>query len=168
MTLLAMTVLMNKVYKAYEENDPKFKEYQQELVMVLDAMKNKKEKKEKMYLSFKDILMESGVKKTIKREFPEVRFNLEEHDHPDGNFIVLNIVVVKYKERSKGTGTEFMRRLVELADQEQEDIFLSADDSYAEKDGMNKKMLIKWYKKFGFKDKPKSEQRNKNTMVYYH
>jgi len=116
-----------------------------------------------MYESFRQALLESSVKTILKREFPEIRFHMTENS----DFITLDIIVVQYKERKQGKANEFMRRLIELAKQEQKDIFLTPDDSYAEKNGMNKSKLTKWYKKLGFKPKEKSDFRSRNLMCYY-
>ena len=108
-------------------------------------------------------MLESSIDNTLKREFPEVRFKLSEHK----DYAHLMIVVVKYKDRNKGQGTEFIKRLIELSEQEQKDIYLTPDDSYSEKSDMNKAQLTKWYKSLGFVKKHRDDFRNQNTMAYY-
>ncbi|MEA2022435.1 MAG: hypothetical protein U9N08_08170 [Candidatus Caldatribacteriota bacterium] len=108
-------------------------------------------------------MIESSIKNILKREYPEIRFNMSEYD----DYVELNILVVQYNQRKTGKATQFLERLIQLAHQEQKDIFLTPDDGYAEEDGMKKPQLIKWYKKLGFKNKQKSDFRSRNTMCYY-
>ncbi len=103
------------------------------------------------------------ISSTLKKEFPNTPFKLTENKE----FLVLMIVVVKYKKRHEGIGTKFMKRLIELAKKSNKDIYLSPDDSYAGADDMNKSQLIKWYKKLGFEKKQRDDFRSWNTMCYY-
>lgn len=122
-----------------------------------------------MYRSFKEMLLEANTENILRTEFPDVRFNISKINSQKGenDWIVLSILVVQYKNRNKGYGSEFMKRFVELADQEKFDIFLTPDDSYAEDEDMNKAQLTKWYKKFGFEKKHKDDFRSQNTFCYY-
>jgi GNAT superfamily N-acetyltransferase len=112
---------------------------------------------------FKDYFLTEMAKVTgtLKREFPNVRFVIDETD----DYIDLRIFVVVYKDRHKGIGTKFINRLKELADESNKTIYLTPDDSYAEDGEMTKKDLERWYKKLGFVDKPKNEPTN-NTLKY--
>ncbi len=103
-----------------------------------------------------------SVNKILKKEF-SIPFKLTENDE----FIHLMIFVVHFGERGKGIGNKFMKRLISLAKEQNKDIFLSPDDSYGEKEDMNKTQLIKWYKRLGFVNKKKSDFRSQNTMVFY-
>ena len=105
----------------------------------------------------------AGIESTLKREFKEVPFKMIEKD----DYIELIIFVVKFKERNKGIGTSFMKRLIELANLYQKDIYLTPDDSYGEETDMNKSQLTKWYNKLGFTKKHKDDSRSKYTMCYY-
>ena len=116
-----------------------------------------------MYKSFKDYVLDESVNDILRTEFPDVIFNLEEHK----DFYVLNIVVVKHDKKKQGLGSKFLHRLIEIAEHNHKDIFLSPDDSYAEKGDMNKKQLEKWYKSFGFVKKHPDDKRDRNLMVYY-
>ncbi len=118
-----------------------------------------------MYLSFADMLLESSIKAILKREFPDIRFVMSEY--PKEKYAVLQVVLVQYDQRKQGKATEFMKRLIELADQYEMDIFLTPDDGYSGKGDMNKSQLTKWYKKLGFKKKDKSDFRAMQSMVYY-
>ena len=100
------------------------------------------------------------VKGTLTKEFPrtEAIFNIDEKS----DRIILNIVLVPFKDRRKGKGTSFMKRLIELAEEKNKDIYLNASDMYAEDSDMNKDQLIKWYESLGFKTTNKLN----SEMVY--
>lgn len=111
----------------------------------------------------KDIITEMrSIDQQLKSEF-SIPFKLIENSE----FMVLQIVVVPWKQRNTGIGNKFMKRLIQLAKKVQKDVFISPDDGYAEKEDMSKAQLIKWYKKLGFKNKAKSDFRSQNTMCYY-
>lgn len=114
--------------------------------------------------TFTDLMLEGrSIQAVLKKEFPEVRFNASENEE----FIALSILVVQFKQRNQGIGSKFMKRFVDLADEHKKDIFLTPDASYAEDGEMSKSSLIKWYQKFGFVNKEKSDFRSQNTMCYY-
>jgi len=123
--------------------------------------------------AFKNILNESrNITEILHKEFPEVRFKLTEGKSIDAesgekDFIYLMIFVVVYKERKKGHGTRFVKRLVELAEVNNVDVFLTPDDSYAEKGDMKKTKLTKWYKELGFVKKKRDDFRVQATMCNY-
>ena len=77
------------------------------------------------------------------------------------------MIVVPFKLREAGLGSEFMKELVNLANKEQRDVFLTPDASYQEDDGMSKGQITQWYKKFGFKKKQKSDFRSQDTYCLY-
>ncbi len=122
-----------------------------------------------MYNSFRSLMLEASVEDILRTEFPEIRFNMSKRKHQkdEKSWIELMIVVVQYKERNKGKGSEFMKRLIELAEQEKIDVFLTPDDSYSEKEDLSKSQLIKWYKKLGFEKKHRDDFRSQNTFCYY-
>ena len=103
-----------------------------------------------------------SINSILKKEF-SIPFKLIENEE----FLELMIVVVPWKQRGTGIGKKFMKRLIELAEEQNKDIFLSPDDSYSEPEDMNKGELSKWYTKLGFKKKEKSDFRSHNTMCYY-
>ena len=104
----------------------------------------------------------TSIDRILKAEF-KIPFKLTENDE----FLVLMIVVVPWKKRNEGIGNKFMKRLIQLAKEQNKDIFLTPDDSYAEKEDMSKAKLIKWYTKLGFKKKERSDFRSQNTYCYY-
>ena len=116
-----------------------------------------------MYLNFSSMLLESSVKNIMKREFPDIRMIISE----DEDYVVLGVVLVHHTERKKGKATEFMLRLIEVAEQERKDIFLTPDDGYSSKGDMSTAQLTKWYKKLGFKKKKKSDFRAQQLLCYY-
>jgi hypothetical protein len=112
-------------------------------------------------MTFYDYLNET-VKGTLFKEFPktETIFNIDER--PDK--IILNIVLVPFKKRNKGKGTKFMHRLIEIAEENDKDIYLYASDMYAEESDMKVEDLVKWYKSLGFK--PTKDFKLNKEMVY--
>jgi hypothetical protein len=102
-----------------------------------------------MYLNFKHALLESTTEDIMKREFPNIPCKIK--DTPKE--IQLIIFVVPFRERQKGKGTEFINRLKEIADLENRNIVLNADDGYLDPDDgdMNLTQLRNWYKKLGFR-----------------
>ncbi len=118
---------------------------------------------------FKTIFIESSINDKLRNEFPDVRFNMSKIRTQKGEnpWVELMIVVVPYKDRNSGIGNKFMKRLIELSKEAGVDIFLTPDDSYAEKENMSKSQLIKWYKKLGFEKKRKDDFRSQNTYCYY-
>ncbi len=103
-----------------------------------------------MYTDFRSMLLESSIEKILKTEFKNIPFKMEEND----DFIDLVIFVIPYKERRKGKGTEFMKRIIELGEQEGKDIRLTPDDGYLTDDeDMSLSDLKSFYKKLGFKEK---------------
>lgn len=97
----------------------------------------------------KEMIEGTDTEATLRYEFPEVRFNLND----DGKIIELQIVVVQYLRRNRKEGTNFMKRLIELAKKNKRSIALTPDASYSSETDMNQKQLIKWYEKLGFKKK---------------
>lgn len=122
-----------------------------------------------MYKDFKSLMLEASIEDILRTEYPEVRFNMSgrRSQKDEKDWLELMIVVVKFSDRNKGIGKEFMQRITQLADQEDVDVFLTPDDSYSQKGEMNKSQLTKWYKKLGFEKKHKSDFRSQNTYCYY-
>ena len=101
-------------------------------------------------MGFRGLLIEGKVQNILSKEFDktEAIFNIDEKSDK----IILNIVVVPYKNRNQKKGTKFMKRLIEVAKEKGKDIYLYASDMYAEPDDMKVDDLVKWYKKLGFKE----------------
>jgi GNAT superfamily N-acetyltransferase len=112
-------------------------------------------------LTFNDYINETIVGQLYK-EFPksETIFNIDEKKDK----LILNIVLVPFKQRNKGKGTKFMKRLIDLAKEKGKDIILYASDAYAEDTDMKVDDLVKWYKKLGFK--PTSNFKLNKEMIY--
>jgi predicted GNAT family acetyltransferase len=112
-------------------------------------------------LTFNDFINET-VTGQLSKEFPksEAIFNIDEKP----NKIILNIVLVPFKERNKGKGKKFMNRLIEIAKEKNKDIILYASGAYAEDTDMQVEDLVQWYKRLGFKE-TKDFKLNKE-MVY--
>ena len=96
---------------------------------------------------FKSILEGTSIQRELKNEFPNVIFNSNE----DESKFELNVVLVPFKDRNKGMGTKFMKRLVQLGKKNNKNLYLTPDDAYSEEGEMNKQQLTDWYESFGFK-----------------
>ncbi len=103
-----------------------------------------------MYRFRKDILEGTDIEATLRHDFPEVRFNMREN----GNTVELQIIVVQHLRRNQSEGKKFMKRLIELAHQNNKNVALTPDASYSSGDDMNQSQLTKWYERLGFKKKP--------------
>jgi GNAT superfamily N-acetyltransferase len=112
-------------------------------------------------LTFNDYLNESLVYK-LNKEFPKPGYIFRIHDR--GKDLYLDIILVPYKDRGKGKGTKFLKRLIELAKEEGKDIYLNVSDMYAEDDNLKGDDLVNFYKKFGFK--PTKNFKLNKEMVY--
>ena len=112
-------------------------------------------------MTFYDYLNET-IKGKLHKEFSksDAIFNIDEKSDK----IILNIVLVPYKDRHKGKGTKFMQRLIELAKEKSKDIYLNASDMYAEESDMKVQELVNWYKSLGFK--PTNNFKLNKEMVY--
>jgi predicted GNAT family acetyltransferase len=119
---------------------------------------------------FNQLLEGKDLKIVLRKEFPDVIFQIlgpyDPMDHENG-WYRLQMIVVPYKLRGQGLATKFMKRFIELAKKEKNDISLTPDDSYQEPGEMTKKDLEKWYKSLGFEKKHKDDFRMMDTMVYY-
>lgn len=115
-------------------------------------------------MTYKEFISESTVEVKLRKEFrDDVRFNLTESEDK----VFLNIFVVPYKLRNQGIGKRFMTALVKYAKVLNKNIYLNPDDSYAEKEDMNKTQLTKWYKSFGFNKKKKDDFSTQAVMALY-
>ena len=126
-------------------------------------------KDEITYKEITKILEGKDIKTTLKKLFPEAIFQLlgPTKVPDDKSFYQLQMIVVPFKLRERGTASEFMHELVTLAKKENKDIFLTPDASYQEKGGMTKGHLTQWYKTFGFQKKKKSDFRAMATYCFY-
>ena len=113
-----------------------------------------------MYMSFKEVLLESSVEQILKNEF-DLPFKIKETKTE----IQLIIFVVPFKQRQKGKATEFINRVIELGKMYNKNIVLTASDGYLDpEDGdMNLKDLKNWYKKLGF---VKNKDNSKFSHIY--
>jgi GNAT superfamily N-acetyltransferase len=123
-----------------------------------------------MFNEYFEIQEKVDIKSTLRKEFPEVIFQL--HGSYEGfgegnDYYRLQMILVPYDLRRKGLGTKFMKKLTELSEKNKTDIFLSPDDGYQESGGMSKAQLTKMYKKLGFEKKRKDDFRSQDTMCYY-
>ena len=88
----------------------------------------------------------------------DVIFNIDETDKN----VHLNVVVVPAKNRKKGLGTKFMKRLQELARENNKTVTLNVSDLYADEDDPKADDLERWYSSLGFKMKDK----NRKEMIW--
>lgn len=80
-----------------------------------------------------------------------------------GDRLDLESIVIPKESRGQGYGTEIMRMITNLSDQEQKPIYLTPDTSFG---GTSFKRLVNFYKRFGFiKNDDKSV--TKHFMVRY-
>ena len=115
-------------------------------------------------MTYIEYITESTVEAKLSKEFKNtVRFKLSES--PDK--VYLMIFVVPYKDRGNGIGTKFMKSLIKYAKELNKNIYLTPDDSYAEKEDMNKIQLTKWYKSLGFEKKRKDDFSTQAVMALY-
>ena len=114
-------------------------------------------------MTYREFITESTVQAKLKKEFKDVRFNLTEGPKK----VYLNIFVVPYKQRNQGLGNKFMKALIKYAKELNKNIYLTPDDSYGEKEDMNKKQLTNWYKRLGFVKKKPDDFSTQAVMAYY-
>lgn len=88
--------------------------------------------------------------------------DLDLHDY--GDYLVLSSIKVPKSQRGLGLGTKAMEDIVEYADREGIDIYLTPDTSFG---ASSISRLKKFYQRFGFKMKPRSDFRSRNSMVRY-
>lgn len=94
----------------------------------------------------------------------EDEYNIELDLHDNGDYMTLSKLVVSPDDRKGGVGTEVMNKICQYADEIGRDIYLTPDTSYG---GTSKSRLEAFYKRFDFKKKPKSDFKNRETMVRY-
>ncbi|QRG09268.1 hypothetical protein EZH22_14015 [Xanthobacter dioxanivorans] len=80
----------------------------------------------------------------LKEQFPSVEFWLGERD--GGNVLVLDKIAIPAQQRGAGVGTQFMRRLLEVADQNGQTVALTPSGDF----GGSKSALERWYRSLGF------------------
>lgn len=78
------------------------------------------------------------------------------------NGIYLAKVVIPKEDRGKGVGTQFMRELIKIADDNKRAIILTPSNQF----GSSIKMLDAFYKKFGFQ-KNSGNNKDFNYMASY-
>jgi GNAT superfamily N-acetyltransferase len=105
----------------------------------------------------------AGVKDVAALIAEDLNINLNVSFRKGEDAFVLEKIVVKEEERGKGSGTEAMKRLMDWADKSGQTVALTPDPVH----GGNKKRLIEFYKRFGFKpNKGKNKDfRFQETMI---
>jgi len=80
-----------------------------------------------------------------------------------GDRLDLESIVIPKELRGQGYGTEIMKMITKLSDQEQKPIYLTPDTSFG---GTSFKRLVSFYKRFGF-NKNDDKSVTKHFMVRY-
>jgi GNAT superfamily N-acetyltransferase len=94
----------------------------------------------------------------------EDEYNIELDLYDNGDYMTLSKLIVSPDDRKGGVGTEVMNKICQYADEIGRDIYLTPDASYG---GTSKSRLEQFYKRFDFKKKPRSDYKNRETMVRY-
>lgn len=111
-----------------------------------------------MHLNAVDLLK---FKLYLEDKYP-VKLKLEmDSDAYDNPSIYLVSIVVKKNQRNKGIGSQVMQEIIEFADLNEIPVTLNPIDIL----GTDIKILIPFYRKFGFK-KNKSKRRFNEEMYY--
>lgn len=92
------------------------------------------------------------TKDLLKNKFPDLKIGIRE----SADNIILDKIVVP--DKSKGTGTKFMKELISDADNKGKVIGLTPSSDF----GGNKKRLTEFYKRFGFVD---NKGKNKDFTI---
>ena len=85
----------------------------------------------------------SDLQEQLKTRYPDVDLSVSEGDAG----ITLNQIVIPPNQRRAGTGTEIIEEIIKYADAKGIPVALTPDATY----GGNKKQLIKFYRRLGFK-----------------
>jgi len=84
--------------------------------------------------------------------------------YDNGDHLVLSSIVVPNDERGIGIGTKVMEELEDYADEVQLPVYLTPAVDFG---ASSKARLEKFYKRFNFQKKPRSDFKSRNTMVRY-
>lgn len=92
----------------------------------------------------------------------EYDIKLDVYSYKDG--IKLDRIIIPKDKRKQGIGSKVMDEIIQYADREQKPIYLTPSKDFG---ASSIERLEKFYKKFGFVKKPKSDFSTKETMVRY-
>lgn len=112
--------------------------------------------------SFKDFLLEAKLHTDLTAlvsEYSSLKIGLRQKD----DIVTLDKIVVSNEERNKGIGTEFMKRLITIADKNKFILALTPSGDF----GGSKSRLVKFYKALGFIENKGSAKdfRTKETFL---
>ena len=88
--------------------------------------------------------------------------NLELYDN--GDYLTLSKIIVPKEKHGEGIGSKVMQDIISYSEKVQKPIYLTPSTDFG---GSSKSRLEKFYKKFGFIKKPKSDFSARETMVRY-
>lgn len=112
--------------------------------------------------SLKDFLLEAKLHPDLSAlvsEYSSLKIGLRQKD----DIVTLDKIVVPDDERNKGIGTEFMKRLISIADKYGFILALTPSSDF----GGSKSRLVKFYKSLGFVENKGSVKdfRTKETFL---
>lgn len=94
----------------------------------------------------------------------EEKYNIKLDLYDNGKYLVLSRIVIPSDKRGLGIGSEVMEAIITYADSNNRPIYLTPSKDLG---ATSIQRLEKFYKKFGFKNKEKSDFSNKEAMVRY-
>jgi predicted GNAT family acetyltransferase len=109
--------------------------------------------------SYKLFLESNQIEAILRNKFSDIDIYISEK--PD--FLTLSEIRIPDEKQKKGIGSKVMQELIDYADSNQKDIFLTPSDDF----GVKKSLLVKFYKKFGFVPNKGSNKdfRSRETMI---
>lgn len=81
-----------------------------------------------------------------------------------GNRMILSRIIVPKSERGAKVGSRVMQEIIDYADSNELAVYLTPSKDFG---ASSLARLKRFYKSFGFKDKPRSDFSEKETMVRY-
>lgn len=81
-----------------------------------------------------------------------------------GAYLVLSRIEIPKDKRGSGLGSKAMQKIINFADKQDKDIRLTPSKDFG---ASSVNRLKKFYKKFDFVNKPKSDFSSKETMIRY-
>jgi GNAT superfamily N-acetyltransferase len=94
----------------------------------------------------------------------EDRYSVKLFLHKQGELLVLSSIVVPNNERGIGIGSEVMSEIADYADEVNLPVYLTPSTGLG---ATSVARLKKFYKRFGFKNKPRSDFSRRESMVRY-
>jgi len=94
------------------------------------------------FKEFRVIYESNSVEGTMRKKFPEVRLVMQEFN----SYCIMQVMLIQEKRRGQGEAKAFMKELIQTANKQEKDIYLSASDVY----GGDISKLKKFYKSLGF------------------